>query len=240
MDAAEQAPAPIEALIFDMDGLLVDSEPLAAEAMTAFLANFGKVRDPEIQRQMLGRRLPEAIAMTKKDYGLPGSLADLISLYDQLRLEALRGRVKLMPGAAEVVDFGRRAGLPLALATSGMRSHVDLSLAETGLLGKFDVEVTGDEVERGKPAPDLFLTAARKIRVDPPRCIVFEDSLLGIEAGIAAGMRVIAVPTPPNRPVAEALGATAVLSTLHEAIGWLRSHGLSDRPDSSGPVQSRA
>jgi HAD superfamily hydrolase (TIGR01509 family) len=224
---------PIRALIFDMDGLLVDSEPLAAEAMTEFLARFGKKRQPNIQRQMLGRRLPEAVAICQEGYGLPGSLEELIELYATMRLDALRGKVKALAGAHEAIAFGQRASLPMAIATSGMRAHADLSLAETGLSGNFLVEVTGDEVERGKPAPDLFLTAASKLGVDPAYCVVFEDSLLGVEAALAAGMRVIAVPTPQNEGRAREIGATVVVSDLHEAIAWLERQQIEGRSESA-------
>lgn len=213
----------IAALIFDLDGLLVDSEPIAAAAMERFLASFGAVPSEDIQRQMLGRRLSEAIAISQQGYGLPGSVTELADHYGQMRLDALRGTVQAMPGAREIIAFGRRHGLAIGLATSGMRTHADLSLQETGLAGLFDAEVTGDDVSRGKPAPDLFQLAAERLNVEPGKTVVLEDSPLGVEAGIAAGMRVIAVqghrmelPEFPEAP-------TAIVPTLHEAIVWLQA-----------------
>jgi HAD superfamily hydrolase (TIGR01509 family) len=111
-----------------------------------------------------------------------------------MRMNALRGAVKALPGAYEIIAWGRAHKLKLALASSGMRVHVDLSLLEVGLNDGFDAEITGDDVTHGKPAPDLFLGAAAKLGVSPGDCIVFEDAPAGVTAGKAAGMRVIAVP----------------------------------------------
>ena len=134
--------------------------------------------------------------------------------------------VTAMPGAREIVAFGREQNLPMALATSGMRAHADISLAETGLAGNFDVEVTGDEVQRGKPAPDLFLLAAERLGVSPETAVVFEDSPLGVEAAVAAGMAVIAIEggrtVLPPFPVAPDL----LVPTLIDALAWLREQRI--------------
>ena len=156
-----------------MDGLLVDSESLAEAAMTAFLRQYGHEPRADVGAQLLGRRLPEAMAIVREAYELALPVEDLIALYGEMRLAALRGNVRAMPGAAEIVAFGRAAGLRLALATSGHRSHADVSLGETGLAGLFDAEATGDDVTRGKPAPDLFLLAASRVGVEPAACVVF-------------------------------------------------------------------
>ncbi|MGD9710673.1 MAG: HAD family hydrolase [Thermomicrobiales bacterium] len=184
---------PLRAVIFDLDGLLVDSEPLAAKAMATFLASYGIAVNPATQRRMLGRRLSEAMAIAREAYALPAPLERLTEQYSEARKAALRGSVTAMPGAAEILRTLREAGIPIALATSGMRSHADISLAETGLAELFDVEVTGDDVTRGKPAPDLFLLTAERLGVEPSHAVVLEDSPLGVAAAIAAGMRVIAV-----------------------------------------------
>ncbi|CAN5736610.1 HAD family hydrolase [soil metagenome] len=216
----------IGALIFDLDGLLVDSEPLAARAMDRFLKSFGIEQDPVVQAQLLGRRLQEAIAICQGGYALPGTLEDLTLRYGQMRIDALRGAVKAMPGAHEIIALGRQLDLPIALATSGMREHANLSLVETGLAGKFDAEVTGDEVERGKPAPDLFLLAAERLGAAPGTAIVFEDSPLGVEAGIAAGMSVVAVEggrtVLPGFPVPP----TVFVSTLFEGMNWVKEQDI--------------
>ncbi|MFL5758884.1 MAG: HAD family hydrolase [Thermomicrobiales bacterium] len=221
--------APIEALIFDMDGLLVDSEPLAEQAMVDFLRRYGHERRAEVMAKLLGRRLPEAIAIVSEAYELPGPIKALVQEYDALRLDALRGQIQPMPGAREILAFAKLAELKLALATSGQRSHADVSLAETGLAGSFEAEVTGNDVERGKPAPDLFLLAAARIGVEPARCIVLEDAPPGIAAAAAAGMRSICVPNEKSKLIPFPVEPTVTVSDLLAAIPWLQSHGVVTR-----------
>lgn len=204
-----------------MDGLLVDSEGLASIAMDRLLDGRGLPRRPDVHEKLLGRRLVEALAIVRDGYEIDDELDALVTQYAALRTEALRGSVRPMPGALEIVERARLAGLTIALATSGMRIHVDISLGETGLAGRFDSETTGDEVGRGKPAPDLFLMAAERIGMTPDDVIVLEDSPLGVEAAINAGMRVIAVIGHPDRQAAFPVEPTAVVQNLYEAASWL-------------------
>jgi HAD superfamily hydrolase (TIGR01509 family) len=215
----------IRALIFDMDGLLIDSEPLAARAMDDFLARYGLQRREDVHKQLLGRRLPEAIKIVRDSYTMEHPLEALIEEYGELRVAALRGVVKPLPGARETIAFGRAAGLKIGLATSGMRAHASVSLEETGLTGLYDAEATGDEVERGKPAPDLFLLAANRLGVPPAECVVFEDAPNGVIAARAAGMMVAAVPAKGHR-VHFPEEPTIILDSLHDAPAWLASLGV--------------
>jgi HAD superfamily hydrolase (TIGR01509 family) len=225
-DAEQGDQVQIRALIFDMDGLLVDTETLAYGAMDAFLAKLAVERRQDIHDQMLGRRVPEAMAIVKEGYGLPHPVEDLIADYTILRRDALVGNVKPMPGAAEAVQFGHDAGLKVGLASSGLRDQVTLSLNEAGLRGMFEVEVTGDDVTRGKPAPDLFLKAAQGLGVDPANCVVFEDAPAGIAAAVNAGMRAVAVPNSHSKAMRFPVEPEAVLGSLHDAIPWLEQHGV--------------
>jgi HAD superfamily hydrolase (TIGR01509 family) len=218
MDRAE----PVRALIFDMDGLLVDSEGLAAEAMDRLLDEYELARNPAVHARLLGRRLVEALAIVRDGYGMEEDVDVLIARYSVLRTEALRGSVKPMPGAHEIVARARLAGLSIALATSGMRIHVEISLRETGLAGLFDSETTGDEVTRGKPAPELFQKAAARLGVEPGGAVVLEDSPLGVEAAKAAGMRVIAVLGHPGRAVVFPVAPDVIVQGLDQAAEWLR------------------
>src|SRR5215207_9548171 len=117
---------PITALIFDMDGLLVDSEPFAEAAMRSFLGRYGHVLSDDVSIKLLGRRVPEAILIVAEHYGLVDDRSELVSLYNEIRLAAIRGNLRPLPGAAEIIAFGRDHGLSLALATSNTREHVDL------------------------------------------------------------------------------------------------------------------
>ena len=213
--------AAIQALIFDMDGLLVDSEPVAERAMADFLRDHGHELRPEIFGQLLGRRVPEAIALVAATYGLPGDLDEYVRIYDDLRLAALYGNLRPMPGAAELIAFARSLGLRMALATSNLRRHVDVTLAEVALAGLFDAEVTGDEVTHGKPAPDVFLLAAERLGVEPAASVVLEDAPVGIEAAAAAGMRSICVPHVRSRDLVFPAPPDAILPDLGAVIPWL-------------------
>ena len=164
---------PIAALIFDMDGLLVDSEPASEAALRVFLHGHGHELSLDTITGALGRRLPEAIAVVAEVYALPGSIDDLVAAFDALRLEALRGAIVAMPGASDLLDWAAANRLPCALATSSFRHQAEAALAEAGLAGRFDAEVTGDEVDHGKPAPDLFLLAALRLGVAREACLVF-------------------------------------------------------------------
>ncbi len=222
---------PVSALIFDMDGLLVDSEPFAEAAMRSFLRRYGHDLTMEVSERLLGRRVPEAIAFVSGHYGLVDDVAELNQIYNELRLAAIRGNLRPLPGAAELIAFGREAGLRLALATSNMREHVDLSLTETALAGLFDAEATGDEVARGKPEPDIFLLAAERLGVDPAGCVVLEDSPAGIAAAKAAGMSALWVPQLKPGVSSPSTAADATLPDLLQAIPWLRAHGVAAESD---------
>ncbi len=219
-------PAPIAALVLDMDGLLVDSETVSGEALRLFLLGHGHEMLPSTLEGALGRRLPEAIAIVAAAYDLSGPLDELVVAFDAMRLEALRGNVMAMPGALALLDWAAAKGLPRALATSSFRGHAEVSLAEAALTGRFDVEVTGDEVERGKPAPDLFLLAAERLAVPPESCVVFEDAPAGLEAAARAGMRRVWVPNIHTRLLEPSVAVDATFESLAEAIGWLESQGV--------------
>jgi HAD superfamily hydrolase (TIGR01509 family) len=227
IETRSQPIAPIRALVLDMDGLLVDTETVSGEALRLFLLGHGHEMLPSTLEGALGRRLPEAVAVVAAEYDLAGSLDELIVAFDAMRLEALRGNVVAMPGAIALLDWAATKGLPRALATSSFRCHAEVSLAEAALMGRFDVEVTGDEVEHGKPAPDLFLLAAERLGVPPESCVVFEDAPAGLEAAARAGMRRVWVPNAHTRQLAVPVAVDATLESLTEAIGWLESQGVS-------------
>jgi HAD superfamily hydrolase (TIGR01509 family) len=226
-ESRSRATAPIAAIVLDMDGLLVDSETVSGEALRLFLLGHGHNMLPATLEGALGRRLPEAMAMVAEAYGLTAPLEELVVAFDAMRLEALRGNVVAMPGALALLDWAAANGLPRALATSSFREHAEVSLTEAALAGRFDVEVTGDEVQFGKPAPDLFLLAAQRLGVSPESCVVFEDAPAGLEAAARAGMRRVWVPNAHTRRLVAPVPIDARLETLADAIGWLESQGVS-------------
>jgi HAD superfamily hydrolase (TIGR01509 family) len=218
--------APIRALIFDMDGLLVDSEPVTELAMTQFLRLHGREIRPDTMASALGRRPAETVALLAEMYELSVAPAELLRTFDELRLAALRGNLHPMPGAASLLTFARSKGLALGLATSSLRTHADLSLAETSLAGLFDAEATGDEVAHGKPAPDIFLLVAERLGVPAAASVVFEDAPAGVAAANAAGMRCVCVPNAMTRALPFSVAPDIVLPDLAAAVTWLESSAL--------------
>ena len=221
------------ALILDMDGLLVDTEHLAADALDRFLERHGRRMDAGTMEQTLGRRLPEAIALVANRYALDAPLDELIAEYDNLRLEALQGQVRPMAGAAELLAWARSVGLPMALATSSRRRHAELSLGEAGLAGFFAAEVTGEAVSKGKPDPEIFLAAADRLRVAPGACLVLEDAPAGLAAAVAGGMRCLWVPNENTRHLLPGVPVDATVPNLFEARRWIERHlgNVADRTD---------
>jgi HAD superfamily hydrolase (TIGR01509 family) len=202
-------------VLFDMDGLMVDSEPLWFEVEREFARRRGGDWTEELATACIGKGLANTLRVMSETFGLTVDVerdADEI-----LGLFAARvGELQLKPGFAELFDRAETHGAPRALASSSARLLVHAVLDRFGLRDQFDAVVTGSCVVHPKPAPDIFLEAARRLGVPPAECVVLEDSLAGVRAGRAAGARVIAVPEHPAPEEMAAL-ADAVVGDLHEA-----------------------
>ncbi len=183
----------VGAILFDMDGLMVDSEPIWLRVEQDFLAARGVTWTEADAAACIGGGLHATVRLMIARFGLEigieAGVAELVSGF-QRRL----GELALKPGCAELVAAARAAGLPIAVASSNRRVLVAAVLAHVGLGDAFGAIVTGDDVARAKPAPDIFLEAARRLDIQPELCIVLEDAPKGMQAGKAAGMRVIGVP----------------------------------------------
>ena len=184
------------AVIFDIDGTIVDNMHLHAEAFAVFAERHGLPPLTQDDRARLdGRRNSEIFPILfKREVPRHEWLAyerEKEGLYRELS----RGRLSPMNGLQRLIDHLKNEGIPVALATSAPEPNVTHTLAELDLGGAFPVIVRGDEVACGKPAPDVFIEAARRLGVDPAGCLVFEDAPMGIEAAQAAGMRVVALTT---------------------------------------------
>jgi HAD superfamily hydrolase (TIGR01509 family) len=198
------------AVLFDMDGLLIDSEPLWLEAETAVIRRLGgQPWTPADQQQLLGGSLDRTVRYLRAKASVPQPL-DVIGEWLMVEMEELvkaRG-VQLRPGAAALLDAVRAAGLPHALVTSSERGFMDVVLASTGLA--FDVTVCAADVTRTKPDPEPYLLAAKLLGTEPESCTVLEDSPNGVAAAEAAGCQVIAVPS--LLPIPPGPGRTVVPS----------------------------
>jgi HAD superfamily hydrolase (TIGR01509 family) len=206
----------IEAVVFDMDGVLLQSEEVWDEVRERYVRERDGRYDEEVQRAMMGMSAPEWSRFLHEDAGVPDEPEQINADVVELMLEAYLRELPLVPGAVETV---RRiaARFPLALASSSNRAIFEEALHLAGLEECFDATVSSEEVERGKPAPDVYLEAARRLGVAPERCTAVEDSHAGIRSAKAAGMRVIAIPNASYPPDDEALAlADVTLGSLEE------------------------
>jgi pseudouridine 5'-phosphatase len=211
------SPSAHEAVIFDLDGTLVDSEELYTLAAQSVLTRFGKVYDWELKRQVIGGDPLVGARLVVQQLQLPITPEAYLSEREALMFELCK-TVAPMPGAAAWLELLRGRGVPLGIATSSRRELAELKLAAQSFGGYFAAVACSDDpgVTMAKPAPDVFLAAARKLGADPARCLVFEDTPKGVAGARAAGMTVIAVPHP-RMPHSEFTHAHAIWSSLHEA-----------------------
>jgi len=200
----------IEAVIFDLDGVLIHSEEVWDAVRERYVRDRGGRYDEVVQRAMMGMSSHEWSRYLHEQAGVPDSPEEINAEVVRRMLAAYRAELPLADGAVEAV---RRlaARWPLGLASSSNRPLIDTVLELTGLTDDFRVTVSSEEVERGKPAPDVYLEAARLLGVAPDACAAIEDSHGGIRSARAAGMRVVAIPNPTYAPDDEALAAADVV-----------------------------
>jgi HAD superfamily hydrolase (TIGR01509 family) len=211
----------VQAVVFDLDGVLVDSEELWDEVRRDLAADSGRPWPAAATQAMLGMSTPEWSAYLVDEVGLPGRPEDVASLVIDRMADRYRARLPLLPGAVEAVQrLGER--WPLGLATSSPRRLIDAVLAAAGLTSSFRVSVSTEEVTAGKPSPAVYLDAARRLGIDPRRGVAIEDSSNGLRAAAAAGLRVVAVPNAAFPPAEDALGlAAAVVRSLDDVTAEL-------------------
>ena len=206
----------IEAVVFDLDGVLLQSEEVWDAVRERYVRERGGRYDEEVQRAMMGMSSPEWSCYLHEDAGVPDSPDRINRDVVERMLEAYRHELPLLPGAVEAV---RRTAetFPLALASSSNREVFEAVLGLAGIADCFRATVSSEEVERGKPAPDVYLEAARRLGVPPENCAAVEDSHAGIRSAQSAGMRVLAIPNASYPPDEEALElADAVVDSLDE------------------------
>jgi|SRR5215510_5753742 len=189
----------MDALIFDMDGVLVDSEPLGMEAMRHVLAPYGVGYTEADNNEFLGRTTPESCRILKCRHGLGADEADLARAYVLHLLALIREAPRPMPGIPDVLLTLGHAGYRLALASSAEPEVIDAHTVGLDIARLFEIAVSGIEVAQGKPAPDVFLETARRLGVRPGQCLVIEDSRNGLLAAKAAGMRCAVIPCAATR-----------------------------------------
>ncbi|HEX5173791.1 MAG TPA: HAD family phosphatase [Gaiellaceae bacterium] len=206
----------IEAVVFDLDGVLLASEEVWDSVRERYVRERGGRYDEQVQRAMMGMSAPEWSRYLHEEAGVPADPDAINRDVVERMLDAYRRDLPLLPGAEEAV---RRlaAAYPLALASSSNREVFETVLDLAGLGACFRATVSSEEVARGKPAPDVYLEAARRLGVAPERCAAVEDSHSGIRSAESAGMRVVAIPNASYPPDDEALAlADVTLESLEQ------------------------
>ena len=201
--AAGAGTAPLAAVLWDMDGLLVDSEPLWTVAETEMAAELGRTWSDEIKAACMGRRLDTAVPIMLAALDVahgPGEIAWAETYLLDRMVVLLRAGAPVLPGALDLLDHLRDEAIPCALVSSSYRVLVDAVLTALGA-HRFASTVAGDEVAHAKPAPDPYAQAAHRLGVDPRRCVALEDSLAGATSATAAGAGCIVVPGPHSGSV---------------------------------------
>jgi HAD superfamily hydrolase (TIGR01509 family) len=216
----------IGAVVFDMDGVIVDTETVWDEVREQLTTDWGGRYTPEAQRAMMGMSSTEWSRYLHEVVGLPQAPSEINAEVVRRMLARYAENLPLIPGAVDAVRRLAGDGVVLAVASSSNRPLIEAVLAGTGLAGLFAVTVSSEEVARGKPAPDVYLEASRRLGVWPGDCVAVEDSASGIRSARAAGMHVVALPNVHYPPPPEVLRLADVvlgsLDALDEAIASVR------------------
>jgi HAD superfamily hydrolase (TIGR01509 family) len=213
------APRPL-AVIFDMDGVLLDSEPIGYEAMRQVMTAQGAPYDEAENDEFVGRTTTESFRTLRERRGLHTGIEELVRQFCEAKIRLIHESARPLPGVPDVLERVRAAGYRLALASSAELPIIDATVDALGLMGCFELRVSGEEVPRGKPAPDVFLEAARRLVLAPRDCLVVEDSRNGLLAARAAGMRCIVVPCETTLGH-DFTGADARIASLRDLLPLL-------------------
>jgi len=213
----------LRSIIFDLDGVLADSEPWWNQIDAKLLAEYGVKYRGEYHQNVVGVSYRLAVEFYKKAFGLSVPTEEMMRRRGEIATEFFANRVGLFPNVKEVLEELRQMKLRLAVATSSVSASARPFLDRHELTKFFEVIVTGEEVERGKPAPDIYLCAAQKLGIPADACLVVEDALPGIAAAKSARMRVVAI---PDRRFADSheyeKEADYVLNSLKELLALVR------------------
>jgi HAD superfamily hydrolase (TIGR01509 family) len=205
-----------DAVVFDLDGVIVDTEELWDEARQELVRERGGAWTDHATADMMGMSSPEWSRYMHEALGVREPPEEINREVVRRMLVRYAEQPPLIDGAVEAVER-LAARWPLGVASSSNREVIDVALEVTGLAPFFRATVSSEEVARGKPAPDVYLEAARRLDVDPTRCAAVEDSANGIRSASAAGMRVIAIPNPAFPPPDDVLDqAATVLDSIRE------------------------
>ena len=209
------------AIVFDCDGLLVDTEPTWSVAQTELFRRRGRGFGEAEKALLIGSSVETGARILEREFAEPGRHGDIRDEYVSLVREAFAVGAPAMPGAGDMIRRARAAGIPIAVASNSPREIVDLALSGAGLDGLFHTSIAADEIENPKPAPDLYREACRRLGTDPLDTLAFEDSCKGLQSAVAAGLRTVGIPSLASQP----LDADWVWPSLDHAalVAWART-----------------
>jgi HAD superfamily hydrolase (TIGR01509 family) len=190
---------PIRAVVFDLDGLMFNTEELYDEVGDMLLQRRGHRFSARLKRRMMGRPGRVALQIMIDDHGLDTTVEQLQVESDEIFVDILPTRLAPMPGLIDLLDALEAAAIPKAIATSSGRAFTETVLAKFDFQPRFEFLLTAEDVVQGKPAPEIYQTAAERFGLPPAQLLVLEDSENGCRAGVAAGAATVAVPGPDNR-----------------------------------------
>lgn len=217
----------IQAVIFDMDGLMIDSERVTYEGYVTECEKLGTSMDKDFYKRLLGLPKPAIFRSFHDQYGQSFPIEQVMVRVHQYMEDRFRQEgVPVKEGLAELLTYLKAHDYKTVVATSSTRDRVDRILAQTGLIDYFDGSVCGDEVERGKPDPDIFLKACRKADVPPAQALVLEDSETGIEAAHSAGIPVICIPDMKYPAEKFAKKTYGIAESLSQVLPMLQAGSL--------------
>ena len=215
---------PVEAALFDMDGLLIDSEAVYIRAYQDAAAEIGVEFSLALCHAMVGVPRRECEEMIQQYFGPAFDVAAFQECFRRHSARHMEDAVPVKPGVPELLAFLKARGIRMGVATSAQRASVERYLGRAGLIDHFGAIATRADIERPKPHPDVYLEAARRLGVDPTRCLAFEDSNIGLEAAHAAGMMAFMVPDILKPTPETEARAVRILPDLHAAVALLREH----------------
>lgn len=210
-----------QAVIFDMDGVITDSEPLYSEAVNLVLAKAGALLTDEDHRAIMGSSIDFTWQYVIDRFGLEGTLEDWKPSYDDTVVELLSSNVIASDGLGWLLNALKNLGIRIGLATSSQKNWVEAVLSRLSVTDAFDAIATTEMVEQAKPAPDVYLLAATKLGIGPERCIAIEDTPRGIASAKSAGMFVIAVRTASTAQMDVSAADRVIDSLGHFEMDWL-------------------
>ncbi len=205
-------------VVFDMDGVIVDSEPTHERANAEYAASLGATYDGRLADEMMGRRVRDLTDALALEVGLPPD--EVFAGREAVFWRLLDEGLEPMPGLHAALGKLAGAGLPLGVASSGTRAYVEHVLDRLGVRDAFATVVSGEDVAHGKPDPEIYLLAAERLRARPADCVAVEDATHGIASARAAGMRTVAVRHALNADL-DLSAADAVAGDLAAAVNWI-------------------